>query len=266
MEFRKMKFAKTLTEKNNDSVLYEAWFRSVLKEYYKTNALQSRMAFDKFIESCCFFFTMTFSTHLIQRQKERLSLGNDDHSVEFDNFTHLYNQICRSIFGAGFYRIALMSKLPMAFVAIDASRNQLNPNPNNIHIQGVWIWHPDEVDAFNKLRTTWKYRLRILNGLYADQIHFEPLNAIRMFRSQTGSYFMKSFIGQKQTGTGSNDIRIYPANRNGETSYKTIHLYPKFNRVIERMRIDYNKMLSAKRMPWDEKLEDAELTEAFFDK
>ncbi len=235
------KLINVKTKKSYDSAKYEIWFRSEIQKYYDKIDLNGRISYLDFYKTCCFFFTMTFSTHLVHREKLRLGLMNHDHSVEFDTFHFLYNRICREIFGSNFQRVKFLNKLPLAIVFIDVPAVQTSGTESNIHIHAIWVWHPEEVGRFNNYRSSFRYRLRLLNSLVADQVVFDQLDYNRAMQAQPGAYIAKHFVNQRTNGTGSEDFRIYPNFNYGSKHYAASHLYKPFSRVLYRMQLDISK-------------------------
>lgn len=242
MEFvsmnKKIKFQKYIDSEN-----YDDWVKNEINSYYYRICKNSNISLRDFYESSCFFFTMTFSTHLIHKEKMKFSLMNHDYSVEWDIFHYFYSSICSNIFGSKYSRSRLFQKLPFAFVAIDIPKEI--SSVGNIHIHGIWAWHPDELSKFNSYRNSWRYSHRLRNSLRADQVVFEPLDYERAKKKLPGSYVVKSFIAQKTQGTGSEMIRIYPNSNYSDVPYKANRKYEKFSRVLYNIRKErYKSRLS----------------------
>lgn len=195
----------------------------------------------QFLQHLLFSLLMTFTTHLVHREKVRLGLMNHDHSVELDTFHFFYNRICRDIIGSNYQleKNSWTSSLWRLFLSM--FRHGKHQELSNVHIHAIWVWH-HRVGRFNIYHSSFRYRLKLLNSLVADQVVFDQLDYNRAMQAQPGAYIAKHFVNKRTNGTGSEDFRIYPNSNYGSKHYAASHSYKPFSRVLYRMQLDVGKV------------------------
>lgn len=218
----------------------ERWFNDLAWQFFKRNAVSQDQDYVEFLESCAFFVTMTFSTYRIEREKRRLGLALHDFSVEMDNFHRLYCGLARKVFGGKWTDPKFEAKLPLAIACVDYEgsryQTQLPARPENVHIHAVWIVHPDEIEAFNAIRESPKFKLKFLDGLHANRVRFDPFVAKKNKGGRWGGYASKVWIKAARAPTGAELIRIYPNSNYGGISYRAEHRYGVTRKQLDLLR------------------------------
>lgn len=219
---------------------YEEWIHGILFSYWMENASASYVRFDEYVKTCGFFFTMTFSTSVVFKEKLRLGILNDDFSVELDTFQFLYASIAEGLFGKKWTKRKFEPKLPQAIVCVDFEGARLGreipASPKNVHIHAIWLIHPEEIEKFQKLITGLRFRFRVLNSIHADTAKWEPYLIDKAQTGRLGSYVTKSFIKSEKKPLGGELLRVYPNSNNGGKPYRALYSYRRADRMLAKMR------------------------------
>jgi hypothetical protein len=223
----------------NDETSYRKWFDKLLVDFYLMTTTSESIGFDEFKETCCFFVTMTFDSTQVKTLREQLALSGANPSIELDNFHLLYSKLCRALFGRGFER--RKKNLPLAIVAVDYAGSRVTDyramNGNNLHIHAMFAVSPADRVAFKELLGSLKWH-RILNGLHADKVVFDPYRLVKDKKGRLGSYVAKAFIKARDEGASADCLRTYPGPNPHEISksYKASHRYQPTSRALVRLQ------------------------------
>jgi hypothetical protein len=219
---------------------FEKWYSELIQNYLYKSSDQKSSTTDTMIQKCCSFFTMTFRTSEVIKEKERLGLSRDDFSVELDTFQLLYCTIAERLFGKGWAKQKFEKKLPYVILCVDfeGSRMQhsLPMTPKNVHLHAIWLIHPDETDKFNGIINGLHFRQITLNSLRCDKVEWEPYLKAKSKVEKLGSYATKLFIKSTRNALPGELFRIYPNSNYGGRPYRAANTYKRTDKMLDKLR------------------------------
>jgi hypothetical protein len=198
--------------------MYNKWFMREIEAYLKTNKTKG-VTYKKYLETNCFFVTMTFSSSRIglrqNRQEDTIfPLG----SIQLQNFHHWYVRTCQQVFGQNYRRKSKPKIFAIACLDADGTKHgscATQDGFENIHLHAIIILPPETSHRFlNYLDSDVNHLLE--NEVFdCDKIQVKPFTVPDGKRSQEAmgdlvSYstkFMRFNCTSLQIGE---EFRLYP--------------------------------------------------------
>ncbi len=135
---------------------------------------------------------------------------------ELDRFNHVYNDVCKNLFGRNFHRKHHDDQRPLAIACVDANGSRYWKTIGeieNLHIHSIWVTTPQTAEQFKKFWNDDAQLEAMKKRLSIRAIDVRPLDL--GYRNSTGqsqisSYTAKFVAMNSADAKIGDDLRIYP--------------------------------------------------------
>ncbi len=189
------------------------WLYNIILDYVNFNRLITDDIL-KYMSENIVFITFNFS-----REKLAQRIQTNEHivpfgDIEFKQFGHFYNIVCREILGRDFLKLPSHEK-PLAIACLDAEGSRYwsaMRDIRNAHIHSIWVMKPGMKETVLALRN---------RALSMDIFDFNQID-VQPFRSSIDdslptliSYLLKFDVFNQPNAEVADALRFYPLAKDG---------------------------------------------------